>query len=283
MTGKEEQEETSIRRTTSELAGNLSMLSIPWGESIRLMDLLDTAAPAAIVSPVTSEPSRPGRDAALERPSTPGAVHSLPGIFMQRGRAAAENVFRKEGEYWTIAYEGATVRLKDAKGLRYLACLLRDPGREFHVADLAAATQKWPADILAPLDGVEHDLRGRGLDPGGTALDRGARAEYRRRLEELRQELDEAQRCHDLGRAAKVRAELDFIASELAAAYGLGGRARKDAAPMERLRKAISNRIRDSLAKIRTAHPSLGRHLFSSVKPGVFCVYTPERLTAWHL
>lgn len=48
-------------------------------------------------------------------------------------------VFRREGEYWTLAYAGQTVRLRDAKGLHYLAPLLREPGRSFHVRDLVSA------------------------------------------------------------------------------------------------------------------------------------------------
>src|SRR5262249_14586153 len=53
-----------------------------------------------------------------------------------------ENVLRREGDYWTISYEGRALRLKDTKGLRYLAELLRHPGREFHVVDLVGAGQE---------------------------------------------------------------------------------------------------------------------------------------------
>jgi hypothetical protein len=55
------------------------------------------------------------------------------------GPEAAGNLFRREGEYWTISYEGSVVRLRDAKGLRHLARLLTHPGREFHTTDLEAA------------------------------------------------------------------------------------------------------------------------------------------------
>jgi hypothetical protein len=48
------------------------------------------------------------------------------------------NVFRREGEYWTVRYEGSLARLADAKGLRLLARLLADPGREFLAVDLEA-------------------------------------------------------------------------------------------------------------------------------------------------
>ena len=54
----------------------------------------------------------------------------------------ARNLFRREGEYWTVAYDGAVVRLRDAKGLRHLARLLAHPGREFHAVDLEAADRR---------------------------------------------------------------------------------------------------------------------------------------------
>jgi tetratricopeptide (TPR) repeat protein len=49
------------------------------------------------------------------------------------------NLFRKEGDYWSITFEDCTFRLKDTKGLHYLAHLLRHPGQEFHVLQLVQA------------------------------------------------------------------------------------------------------------------------------------------------
>jgi hypothetical protein len=48
-------------------------------------------------------------------------------------------VFRLEGEYWTIDFDGRTIRLRDTAGLRYLAALLRRPGEAVHASDLCAA------------------------------------------------------------------------------------------------------------------------------------------------
>ena len=45
-------------------------------------------------------------------------------------------LFRHEGDFWTLAYQGAECRVKDAKGLHYIAYLLRHPGREFYVLEL---------------------------------------------------------------------------------------------------------------------------------------------------
>src|SRR5271168_4475548 len=52
-------------------------------------------------------------------------------------RSAVRGVFRKEGEYWTVGYAGKTLRMKDSKGLGYLSHLMRHPGIEFHVLDMA--------------------------------------------------------------------------------------------------------------------------------------------------
>jgi enoyl-CoA hydratase/carnithine racemase len=55
------------------------------------------------------------------------------------GALAGLNIFRLEGEYWTIAYDGAAHRLRDTAGLRYLAHLLQRPGQQVRAVDLAGA------------------------------------------------------------------------------------------------------------------------------------------------
>jgi adenylate cyclase len=198
----------------------------------------------------------------------------------------AGNRFLSEGDNWTIAYDGTSVRLRDAKGLQYLARLLGDPGREFHVADLlvAAAGEATPAAAseLGAAGRTGVDLVS-ALGDAGEVLDARAKAEYRRRLEDLRAEREEAAANGDAARAARAEEEIDFISQELAAAYGLGGRARKDADSGERLRKAVSNRIRDSITKLQRVHPVLGRHLDNAVRTGVFCSYVPEKPVSWEV
>ena len=64
----------------------------------------------------------------------------MPSQRSNRDRLGRTPVFRREGDYWTIPYDTAVVRLKDAKRLRYLEPLLRHPGRSFHVAELIRLT-----------------------------------------------------------------------------------------------------------------------------------------------
>ena len=87
------------------------------------------------------------------------------------------------------------------------------------------------------------------------------------------------------GRAARatrrLREELDFIARELAAAHGLGGRRKKAVDTDERMRKAVTNRIRNALELIADQHEPLGRHLANRSGPGIFCSYEPEEPIEW--
>jgi hypothetical protein len=121
-----------------------------------------------------------------------------------------------------------------------------------------------------------HDLLARQPSDVGPRLDAQARAAYTRRLHELRDELAEAQRLSDSLRATQAQAEMDFLAHELAAAIGLGGRNRPDGSIAERARSTVTKSIKASVQKIRAHHPALGHHLATRIKTGTFCRYLPE-------
>jgi hypothetical protein len=53
------------------------------------------------------------------------------------GSGDGGSVFRLEGEYWTITYNGVVCRLRDTAGLRCIAHLLRRPGEKVAAAQLA--------------------------------------------------------------------------------------------------------------------------------------------------
>jgi len=195
-----------------------------------------------------------------------------------------ECMFRREGEYWTIGYGGVTCRLKDMKGLGYIAHLIAHPGHRIHVLDLFAQVGGSGAAPNPTADQHAEDLE-IVSDPGdaGEVLDSRARAEYRQRLSELHAELDEAERNNDLGRAERMRNELDSLTDGLRSALGLGGRSRRFTAETERARGTVSKSIRVSLERIRRSHPKLGDHLSTCVRTGYFCAYLPDpgRQPSW--
>ena len=200
--------------------------------------------------------------------------------------ADGEAVFRNEGDVWTVIYAGTSVRLKHSKGLGDIAILLANRGRDIHVADLIAASAGAPPN---PRSTPAADLVAQGLRvsrgaSGDAVLDHRARADYRERLAGLHRELEDAERCNDEGRVARARAEFDFIAGELASAFGLGGRGRRAGSPIERARKAVASRIRFSLAHIARVHPALASHLRRYIRTGTVCSYVvPDEPVRWRV
>ena len=177
--------------------------------------------------------------------------------------------FRLEGEYWTIAYEGDSFRLRDSKGLAYVAQLLASPGREFHVLDLAGfGGESAPAK--------EEDLSVGTLGDAGEILDSEAKAAYRSRLADLDEAIEEARSWGDDERAARAVEEREALLGQLAGAVGLGGRDRKAASASERARVNVTRAIKSAVARIVEHSPTLGEHLDATLRTGTFCSYTPD-------
>ncbi|MDX6199431.1 MAG: hypothetical protein QOJ79_2582 [Actinomycetota bacterium] len=196
-----------------------------------------------------------------------------------RGRSAPAAVARtarldREGDVWALSTGDTVVRIRDAKGLHYLAILLTTPGREHHVSDLLLHVDG--GSVASGLRAEHGDLTvSSSLGDAGPILDAQAKAAYRRRISELSEELQEAQEWSDLERAARARAELDALTDQLSAAVGLGGRDRKTGSQSERQRVRVTKAIRTVIQRITEVAPALGGHLAAAVRTGAFCAYAP--------
>lgn len=182
---------------------------------------------------------------------------------------AEAQIFRREGEFWTIAYAGQVIRLRDMRGLHYLETLLRHPGREFHASELAAAGTGHRALASVRDESLRVVV---GLGDAGELLDARARAAYRQRLADLAEQLAEAERRNDLGRLEQARAEREALVAELCAS----ARGRRVASQTERARIAVTKAIKLVLKKIAASHPPLGAHLAATIRRGYFCAYLPD-------
>ena len=184
-----------------------------------------------------------------------------------------EGLFRWEGDFWLITFEGHTVRLRDQKGLHYLARLLDHPGREFHVLDLVLGDRAEPekkSRAAEPELGVSSRL---GTLP---LLDAQAKESYRRRLAEIEEDIEEARVMGNDEREAQADAERDFLIRELARAVGLGGRDRRAGSDSERARASVTRAIRQAMARLREHNSPLGEHLDRAIRTGTFCAYLPD-------
>ncbi|MFF2864267.1 ATP-binding protein [Streptomyces rubiginosohelvolus] len=182
--------------------------------------------------------------------------------------AAAE--FRRNGPVWQLRWDGVTVHVPDAKGLRDLHSLLGLPG-----ADVPAVR------LLAPEGGDLVVAAGQfGGDP---VLDEEAKRRYKEHLDRLDAEIDRAAARDDTQQVEKYGRERQALLDELRTAAGLGGRTRRLGDQTERARKTVTARIRDTLRKLDTLHPALAAHLKASVTTGTTCAYRPEHSPDWRL
>jgi hypothetical protein len=224
--------------------------------------------------------------AALERQAAReafGAVQAAPSMAPPAGHeppgagdeppSGGLNAFRHEGDYWSVAFDGHTVQVRDLKGMHYLARLLADPGREYHVLDLVAAEI---APGGRPRTSRATDRLHSGLGDAGEMLDARAKNAYRRRLAEIDDDIDEAHALGDADRAAQAETERDFLVRELARAFGLGHRDRRAASSSERARVGVTRAVRQSIARLEPLHPRLGQHLSLTVRTGTYCGYFPD-------
>jgi pimeloyl-ACP methyl ester carboxylesterase len=204
---------------------------------------------------------------------------------------AVQGIFRREGEFWTIACWGEVFRLRDVRGLAYIAYLLGHPGEEFHVLSLASKTggKQGEADELAGTatedQATQSDLTVGRMGDAGEMLDAQAKAAYKRRTAELREQLEEAREHNQLELVDRLEDEIETLGRELSRAVGLGGRDQRAASASERARINVTRAIKIALERIAEHNPALAALLTSSIRTGTFCSYTPDsRLRAsWQL
>jgi hypothetical protein len=103
------------------------------------------------------------------------------------------------------------------------------------------------------------------------------------RIEVLHEDIEQSDQHGDAIASRSATAELDVLLHQLSAASGLGGRDRRLGDELERARKTVSARIRDSLRRVAAIHPELGSHLEASITLDVRCSYQPAEPVVWRL
>jgi hypothetical protein len=176
-------------------------------------------------------------------------------------------IFRREGDMWTLAYEGTMVPLRHQKGFEYLVHLLRKPGELFSATELRALVAE-VAEMPQP-------------GSAGELLDEAAQSQYKDRLGELESEIQTANKNNDLGEKQRLIEEREFLLHELSSSKGIGGRRRRASDDFEKHRKAVSMAIGRALDKIQYAHPKLHSHLSNSLRLGHSMSYSPSESPDW--
>jgi tetratricopeptide (TPR) repeat protein len=187
----------------------------------------------------------------------------LLGLLAGRRATTRRATLERDGKWWTATSAGTSVRLPDSKGLRYLAELVRVPGRERHALELVDA-----------VEGVEVGIDRRRLGDAGPALDATARASYRVRIEAVREDIADAMLEGRFDDAEARQGELEQLVGQLARAFGLGGRARPQAAAAERARLNVTRALRTATGRLAAVLADAAA-LDRGTRTGLYCVYEP--------
>lgn len=184
---------------------------------------------------------------------------SSPRVFYE-ATPSAPNFFFREHDGWQMSYEGKILRLRQAKGLSDIAELLAKPNDQIHCTQLMGS-------------GLEVKPQ--------TIVDEKSMRAFRKRLVELQEEIALLEQQNNSGGLSSLHEEYDQLVDTIRAATGLGGRLRNMENPIDKIRSAVTWRIRSAIKKISDGHPALGKHLANSVRTGLFCSYSPEKSVTW--
>ena len=111
------------------------------GSTVRRKPAQDSPSPAPVELPQPILPREHQRELAPDpqpsssAPSSSAVHHSS---FIVHHSPVPPNLLRHEGEYWTLTFANQVCRVKDTRGMQYLAQLLSAPHREFLALDLVA-------------------------------------------------------------------------------------------------------------------------------------------------
>jgi hypothetical protein len=192
------------------------------------------------------------------------------------------------GDHWSITYLGRTGIFSNTVGMRYIAYLVQHQGKETLVSDLYYATTPPEPETADPVHSQlsEAQLGEMGLSVGdlgdaGDVLTPDGKKRLEAEMQKIQDRIDDAVELGDQERQAELEAQQEKILRHIAAQSGLGGRTRKASSTIEKIRTAVTKRIKADIKKISKTNPELGRHLDQAIRTGTHCQYSPHPHVDW--
>ena len=270
---------------TSALAG----LSLPDGKGY----ILAPGVPGGDLDGVLTELLLP-IDAHLERISQQAMVDAAIVEPRHGSPAVPQNQFVKEGQTWSIVFEGETCRLPvGLDGLDYISLLLASPLKAIAAGELYSSVSRSPVTRAEFTHAATASISEHAGDTGDehrasfsqvrfgadNALDFRAQREYQQRLAELEQQCTLALEAGDGKKAAELQQEYDLIQDELKTSTWRG-RSKSLDKTNERHRQTVTNAIRRAYKLLRQEAPSLADYLQKSITTGSHFMYRDGQV-AW--
>lgn len=195
----------------------------------------------------------------------------------------SKNVIAKDGDIWTIMFQGNASRLRDMKGMKYIATLLQYPDRNFAATELVNLAEYQPRENSRQkqkrtrADALKLGLRETTTlgDPGETA-DPKTLSQLKARLAEIQKEKEEANELQNWETREELEEEEEKLNQYIRQTFGLGGKSRRSGSHPDKARINVTRAIKRVLDKIRKQDQALAAYLKSTIKTGYQVSYTPD-------
>jgi hypothetical protein len=201
------------------------------------------------------------------------------------------NIFRKNGDYWSITYKGQQLPpMSDQVGFAYISLLLQSPMQPIAPLQLVQLVRR---NLLSkgrhnnkPIKGEEQvsttNQNTSSPYASDDILDERARIEIGEALKKLMKKREEAEQSRDSYRVHEIQKEIDETVEHYAPTIGLGGKSRKFNQDDEKARSSVKKAINRACEKISKECASLARHLTICIETGYSCSYKPHPEIEWN-
>jgi len=196
----------------------------------------------------------------------------------------SSNIFRKDGEAWTIAWQGKGFTYVEQIAYTYIRKLLQEQYRQFSLYELLSI----PGMPLP--DGVEDvaSLRDSGFQVGqplsgnaGHVMDERARREIRAEMRKLDEVMEDAERLGEKERYEQTKAQKDNLRKSLIEAFNESGKPRQTSKEMAKALETVNRAFNRAFKHIRQYHPELADHLEQNIGRGYTRSYHPPSPVEW--
>jgi hypothetical protein len=189
-------------------------------------------------------------------------------------------VFRQDGNMWTVRFNGIHKLVKDLDGMRYIRYLLESPGKEFWADELydlvkpKESKQYGNEDAILSRDEIvkEYQICNK---RAAKITDPEEQNGYRLALDErqiYKEKLLEASEAGDEKAVAQIRKTIKDFNRVMNSYYDHKGQPRAASDPLKLERQAVSSSIIRAVKNIRSVHPQLADHL-KTIKQGKHISY----------
>lgn len=185
-----------------------------------------------------------------------------------------ENIFIREGQYWSVVFQGESGWLQDSLQIRAIAHLLAQQGQRISASELSAAIDKTTSGIMTEAEALAQGLTV--ATPGKMEASGSINQALMKKAREAVNNVAEAKRAGD----PLLIKEAEETAQNLMKEWQRTSDAKTTR--IERQRKRTSNLLNRGIERIERAGCSqLAGHLTQFINTGAICSYSPTDSVEW--